>query len=119
MCIHEEEHLNPTKKYDKGRQGKNPVVTDHCGPATPPQMDNPNLTYLKKNEENPSIIPTIVNGITNVTSNSKRKQEDSVASNDSINHLINHLSDSVNMINKTNHPRSSKHKIILIGDSHI
>ena len=46
-------------------------------------------------------------------------QEDSVPTSDSIPHLLNNLSDSINVLNKMKCPPSVNHRIILIGDSHI
>ena len=45
--------------------------------------------------------------------------EDSAPTSDSITHLISNLSDSINMLNKSKRPFSGKHRIVLMGDSHI
>jgi hypothetical protein len=99
--------------YVKGRHWKKPSATEQLEPSTTYLLDNPNLSNPKKNEDDSSLIPTIVNGVTSVNHKPKPIQEDSVSTSDSITHLINNLSDSINVLNKTNH------RIVLIGDSRI
>ena len=70
-------------------------------------------------EEETSPIPTIVNVDIYVNSNIKPKQEGSAMISDPINHLINNLRDTINVHNKVKHSPSNKHRILLIGDSHI
>ena len=82
-------------------------------------MDNHNLQEFRKNEDETSPIPTIVNGTTYVNSNPKHKQEDSDVTSDSFNHLINNLRDTINVHNKGKHLPLNKHRIILVGDSHV
>ena len=61
----------------------------------------------------------IVNGEIYVNSNIKPKQEGSAIISDPINHLINNLQDTINVHNKVKHSPSNKHRILLVGDSHI
>jgi hypothetical protein len=106
-------------RYDKGRHWKKSSATEQFELSTTHLLDIPNLPKPKKNEDGASPIPTIVNGVTSVNPNPKHMQEDSVPTSDSITHLINNLSDSINVLNKTKCPPSGNHRIILIGDSHI
>ena len=69
--------------------------------------------------ECPSQIPTIVNGILNENSNVKINQEENITPSHATTTLMNELSTSIEKIIKSQHNCSVKHKIILIGDSHI
>jgi hypothetical protein len=76
----------------------------NCRQPTTLQLDNPKLQEPRKNDDGTCRIPIIVNGVTNVNSNPKHKQEDSNSTSDSISHLI-------NLQNK-------EHKIVILGDNH-
>jgi hypothetical protein len=106
-------------RYVKGRHWKKLSAAEQFEPSTTHLLDNPNLPNPKKNEDDSSPIPTTVNGVMSVNPNPKPMQEDSVSTSDSITHLINNLSDSINVLDKTKRPFSGNHRIILIGDSHI
>ena len=82
-------------------------------------MDNHNLQELGREDEERRPIPTIVNGVTNMNSSSKYKQKSSNVPNDSFNHFINNLLETINEHNKREHSSSNKHRIILVGDSHV
>ncbi len=82
-------------------------------------MDNHNLQELGKEDEERCPIPTIVNGVTNVNSSSTYKQKSSNVPNDSFNHFINNLLETINEHNKREHSSSNKHRIILVGHSHV
>ena len=82
-------------------------------------LDNPNLQEQTVNVDGTSHIPTVVNGVLSVHSNIKLKQEVSDLNSDTITNHINKLSESVNVLNKVKHPAARKHRILLVGDSHI
>jgi len=79
------------------------------------QPTNPNLPNAKKNEDGTYPIPTIVNGVTSVNLEAKLDHNHS----DSVANSIRELSQSIKLCNKDEHVLSKKHKVILIGDSHI
>jgi hypothetical protein len=106
-------------RYVKDRQWKKSPTTKQLELSTMQLQDNPNLPKPKKNEDIPGPIPTIINGVRSVNSNPKHMHEDSIPTSDIINQLINNLRDSINMLNKSKHPFSRNHRIVLIGDSHI
>ena len=54
-----------------------------------------------------------------MNSNSKYKQKSSNVPNDSFNHFISNLRETINEYNKREHSSSNKHRIILVGDSHV
>jgi lysophospholipase L1-like esterase len=75
-----------------------------------------------KNEESPCYIPTIVNGITSITTNQETAQETSVMPDDgksAMNYsVITNLRESIKAHQNKEHS-SKKHRIILIGDSNM
>ena len=79
------------------------------------QPTNPNLLNAKKNEDGSHPIPTIVNGVTSVNLKAKLDYNHS----NSFANSIRELSLSIKLYNKDEHVFSKKHKVILIGDSHI
>ena len=106
---------NINNKKFTGRQGKKSSSLDHRKHT----HVNPNLASSRMNENKQSCTPTIVNGVTSVTSILEHKQEDSAPLNYSITHLINKRSEQVIIMNETKCTLSKNHKIVLIGDSHI
>jgi lysophospholipase L1-like esterase len=75
-----------------------------------------------KNEDSSSVIPTIVNGITSVTTSLETGQETSIVPSD-VNGAMNYsaitnLRESINAHQNKKHS-SKKHRIILIGDSNM
>ena len=107
---------NTSNNRSKRRYCKNSLSTTLNKRSTPHLLDNHNLQEFRKNETSPN--PTIVNGTTYVNSNPKHKQEDSDVTSYSVNHLINNLWDT-SVHNKGKHLPSNKHRIILVGDSHV
>jgi hypothetical protein len=97
---------------------KSSLVTQNKG-HTLHHLDNPNLQEVGRKEDEICPTPTIVNGVTNMNSISKYKQQRSSVPNDSFNHLINNLCETINECNKREHSSSKKHRIILIGNSHV
>jgi hypothetical protein len=79
------------------------------------QLNKPNLQEPKKNDDGTNSIPTIVNGVTSVDYNAMSEHKYS----DSIENSINELRQSINPYNKGEHALSKKHRVILIGDSHV
>jgi len=82
-------------------------------------LDNPNLQEPTVNVDGTSHIPTVVNGVLSVHSNIKLKQEVSDLNSDTITNHINKLSESVKVLNKVKRPGARKHRILLVGDSHV
>ena len=103
----------------KGRLWKKSPATKQSELPSTQRPGNPNLLHSKKNEDVSCPIPTTVNGVMSVNPKPNHIHEDSAPTSDSITHLISNLSDSINMLNKSERPFSGKHKIVLIGDSHI
>jgi len=109
--------LKNNNRNGKSRLWKKPSKQSEL-PSTQ-QLDNPNLLNSKKNEDVSCPIPTIINGVMSVNPKPKHLHEDSAPTSDSITHLISNLSDSINLLNKSKRLFFGKHKIVLIGDSHI
>ena len=82
-------------------------------------LDNANFHEPTVNVDGTSLIPTVVNGVISVRSNNKLKQEVSNLNNDTITNHMNKLSESVKVLNQVKRPGVSKHRILLVGDSHI
>jgi hypothetical protein len=79
------------------------------------QRNKPNLQEQSINEDGASVIPTVVNGVTNVNPTSVTLPKYS----DSTRNLISNLRETINVRNKKRCSHSKKHRIVLIGDSHI
>jgi hypothetical protein len=71
-----------------------------CRIPTTRLLDNPALKESRKNEDGASLIPTIVNGVTNVKPNPKHNQEVSNPTSDSVSLLINNLRETIIVHNK-------------------
>jgi hypothetical protein len=93
---------------------KIPAVNQHRRP-TLHQRNEPNLQEQSTNKDGASFIPTVVNGVTNVnpTSVTVPKYIDSTRN------LIKNLRETINAQNKKRCSHLKKHRIVLIGDSHI
>ena len=83
------------------------------------QRRNPNLQEPSITEDCACFIPTIVNGATNGVTNVNPHSVNVPIYNESTKNLIHNLRESINEHNKKKDTHSKKHKIILIGDSHI
>ena len=75
----------------------------------------PNLQKPMNNEDGACPIATVVNGVTSVNPNPKTAPKYS----ESTGNLINKLQETINVYNKEKCSLSTKHRIILIGDSNI
>jgi hypothetical protein len=89
-----------------------------CRLLTTHLQGNPTVQEPRKNEDGASLIPTIVNGVTNVKRNPKHNQEVSDPTSDSVSLLINNLRETI-IVHKMKHPLSRKHRIIFVGASHV
>lgn len=96
------------------RRRKFPAMNPHRQPVVH-QRRNPNLQEPSITEDCACFIPTIVNGVTNVN----RHSVNVPIYNESTKNLIHNIRESINEHNKKKCTHSKKHKIILIGDSHI
>jgi hypothetical protein len=102
--------------YRRHHWKKRPSTTQNKR-STSHLLDSHNLQEFRKNEDETSPIPTIVNGVAYMNSSPKHKHEVSDVTSDSINHLINNLRDTINVHNKVKHSPSMKHRIILVRES--
>ena len=122
LCIIPSDTMHPTKftttknyKYNMGPQKKkNTSLNQHGSSVTHPSNKH-NLQKQRESENKTNYIPTIVNGLTNVTPTSETKLEDNVPTRN----LLNELRETINSYNKEVGTVSKKHKVILIGDSNI
>jgi hypothetical protein len=89
---------------------------------SPFPKDNHNLQKSEKNEDATSFIPTIVNGITSVSTTQETVTEASDVTSDvesiKIKRILSNLRESINDYH-TKTQSSKKHRIIIIGDSNI
>jgi hypothetical protein len=100
------------KNFKKPRRSRITYVNQQNQKINP-QLNKPNLQASKENEVR--TIPTVVNGVISTNNNEKSDQK----YNDSIEDSINTLSQSINKLNSNSCALLNKHRVILIGDSHI
>ena len=105
--------------YNKRHHWKKIPSKKHSRLQSTHPLDNPNLQEPTVNVDGTSHIPTVVNGVLSVHSNIKLKQEVSDLNSDTITNHINKLSESVKVLNKVKRPGARKHRILLVGDSHV
>ena len=105
--------------YSKRTHWKKIPTIKHSRLQSTLPLVNPNLHEPTVNVDGTSLIPTVVNRVMSVHSNNKLKQEVSDLNNDMITNHINKLSESVKVLNQVKRPGVSKHRILLVGDSHI
>jgi hypothetical protein len=72
-----------------------------------------NLKERRESDDETNYIPTIINGITDMTHTSQSNPENNV----SIHNPLNELRETINVNSKELCSPSKKHKIVLIGDS--
>ena len=102
-------------KYVKGLRRKNTLAMNQPRLQMNHHRHKPNLQELMNNEDGACPIPTLVNGVTNVSPNPKTALKYSESTCD----LINKLRETINVYNKQKCSLSKNHRVILIGDGNI
>ena len=105
---------NAYKCIKRSRRVPTHSTDQHIQPRTHPAIDH-NLQSDKDQETGSLSIPTLIDGV--VSGNLNAKLDHSYR--DSIANRVSVLRKAINLCKKNEHPISRKHKIILIGDSHI
>jgi len=103
---------NYVKKMDHGRIRK-PSVIRH--PQLPPSHHE--VQSESTNDQNSNFVPTIVNGQINPT----KKDNNLNSTNNKLDHIHNLLRESTTKLlnNKAKYSSYCKHKVLLMGDSHL
>ena len=87
-------------------------------PTTHPPT-NHYLREANRNKEEPRPIPTIVNGVVRVNSKVKKELEFSDTSVNLFKNTISNLRQTIKNLTDNEPPPLSRHRIILLGDSHL
>ena len=102
-------------KYVKGLRRNSTLPTSQPRLQMNHHRQKPNLQKPMNNEDGACPVPTLVNIVTSVNPNPKTAPKYS----ESTGNLINKLRETINVYNKEKCSLSTKHRIMLIGDSNI